>query len=45
MDGVTVMRETLLEILDNYLSAKTKPFTGNALANFICHNADYDEGY
>ena len=33
------MRATLLEILNNYLSAKTKPFAGNTLADFIRHKA------
>lgn len=33
------MREALLEILGNYLSAKTGPFKGNPLANFIRNDA------
>ncbi len=33
------MRIALSEILDNYLLARTRPFTGNALANLIRHSA------
>jgi len=33
------MRATLLQILNNYYSAKTRPFAGDALADSIRHSA------
>ncbi|MHC4278085.1 MAG: MrcB family domain-containing protein [Planctomycetota bacterium] len=33
------MRETLLKILNEYLTDKNKPFKGNPLANFLRHGA------